>query len=238
MAKPLHIVHLYAEEMNIYGDTGNRLVLQKRLEWRKLPAKVSIVGVKDKLPSDVDIIVAGGGQDAIQSDIQADFLKKGAELKAMAESGVTMLLVCGSYQLFGRRFITQTGEEIKGIGVLPLETIAGPERLIGNTIYETPLGKVVGYENHSGLTTLDDSELAFGKVIKGAGNNGRDKTEGCILNNVFGTYSHGPILAKNPHLADELLARALERQTGKHSLKPLDNELELMAAKLAAKRPR
>jgi len=238
MAKPIHLVHLYAQEMNIYGDTGNRLVLQRRLEWRNIPVKVSVVGAGQELPADADIIVAGGGQDAVQSAIQADFLRKGPQLKALAEAGVVMLLVCGSYQLFGRKFITQTGEEIKGIGVLPLETTAGPDRLIGNTIYKTEYGKVVGYENHSGLTVLDDPAQAFGKAIKGSGNNGRDKTEGIIWKNVFGTYSHGPVLAKNPQLADELLARALERKTGKREPKSLDDSLEMTAAKHAQKRPR
>ncbi len=236
--KPLHIVHLYAQEMNIYGDTGNRLVLQRRLEWRKLPVKLSVVGAGESLPANTDIIVAGGGQDAVQSSIQADFLKKGPQLKAMAEDGVTMLLVCGSYQLFGRRFITHQGEHIAGIEVLPLETTAGPERLIGNLVMKTPFGEVVGYENHSGLTVLDDKNMALGGVLKGKGNNGHDKTEGCILNNVIGTYSHGPVLTKNPHLADELLGRAMERKFGRRELKPLDDALEMHAAKLARKRPR
>ena len=238
MSKPLHIVHLYAAEMNIYVDTGNRLVLQKRLEWREFPVKVSTIGAGEKLPSDTDIIIAGGGQDAAQSAIQSDFLKKGRQLKSMANDGVTMLLVCGSYQLFGRRFITHTGEHIAGIDVLPLETTAGPERLIGNLVFNTDFGEVVGYENHSGLTRLDDKSLAMGRVKKGAGNNGRDKTEGCLYRNIFGTYSHGPVLAKNPYLADEIISRALERKTGRGGMLPLDNQLELAAARLARKRPR
>lgn len=236
--KPLHIVHLYAQEMNIYGDTGNRIVLQRRLEWRKLPVKVSVVGAGEKLPPDTDIIVAGGGQDAVQSSIQADILKKGSQLRSMTEDGVVMLLVCGSYQLFGRRFITHEGQHIKGIGVLPLETTAGPQRLIGNLAFETAFGEIVGYENHSGLTVLDDGSAALGKVMKGKGNNGRDRTEGCQLNNIFGTYSHGPVLSKNPQFADELLGRAMERKSGRRNLRSLDDKLELQAANLARKRPR
>jgi len=238
MSRPLHIVHLYAQELNIYGDTGNRLVLQKRIEWRDIPVKVSVVGVGQKLPADTDIIVAGGGQDAVQSSIQADLLKKGGQLRQMADGGVVMLLVCGSYQLFGRRFITHTGEYIEGLGILPVETTAGPERLIGNLVIATPFGDVIGYENHSGLTRLDDESLALGQVLKGAGNNGHDKTEGCVLNNIFGTYSHGPVLSKNPQFADELIKRAMERKYGKAELKTLDDSLSLKAAELAAKRPR
>lgn len=238
MIKPLHIVHLYAQELNIYGDTGNRLVLQRRLAWRGLPEKLSVIGVGDKLPANTDVIIAGGGQDAVQSAIQVDLLKRAKELKSMAEDGVTMLLVCGSYQLFGRRFITHQNEEIRGIGILPIETIAGPERLIGNMVFETAYGEIVGYENHSGLTQLDDLELALGRVSRGAGNNGRDKTEGCVLHNIFGTYSHGPVLAKNPQLADELLGRALARKAGAGTLKALDDDLELQAATITKRRPR
>ncbi|HZP55430.1 MAG TPA: glutamine amidotransferase [Candidatus Saccharimonadales bacterium] len=235
---PIHIVHLYAQEMNIYGDTGNTIVLQKRLQWRNIPVKVSVIGIGEKLPANTDILIAGGGQDAVQSSIQGDLLKKGKELKAMADEGMVVLLICGSYQLFGRRFITHKNEEIKGIGILPLETKAGPERLIGNMIYKTKWGKVVGYENHSGLTMLDDKSLALGKVIKGKGNNGQDRTEGVVYKNIFGTYSHGPVLSKNPHFADELLRRAVERKNGQSGLTSLDDKLELKAALVASLRPR
>ena len=234
----IHLVHLYAQELNIYGDTGNRLVLRKRLERRGVDTRVSFINVADEIPSDADIIISGGGQDAVQSAIQTDLLAKGVQLQAMAGDGVIMLLVCGSYQLFGRCFITSTGEEIKGIGILPLETTAGPKRLIGNTIVATKWGELVGYENHSGLTSLDNSDQALGRVIKGAGNNGQDKTEGCLYQNIFGTYSHGPVLSKNPFLADELIRRALIRKYGAAELEPLDDQLELQAAAIAKKRPR
>lgn len=234
----LHIVHLYPKEMNIYGDTGNRIVLQKRAEWRGLDVRVSLVGVGDALPADADIIIGGGGQDAGQGNIQEDLQSKAADLHKLANQGVVMLMICGMYQLFGRSFTTHEGEVIQGIGLLPLETIGGDERMIGNTVYDTPFGEVVGYENHSGITTLDDVATAFGKVTKGDGNNGHDGTEGCRVHNVFGTYSHGPVLVKNPQFADELLRLALARKYGELQLESLDDQTELSAHKTALTRPR
>lgn len=236
--KSIHLVHLYPKEMNIYGDTGNRLVLQKRLEWRGFKVKVSLVGVGDAVPTDADIIIGGGGQDAGQSQVQQDLQAKADSLHKLANDGVVMLMVCGLYQLFGRHFLTHEGDDIIGIGILPLETVGGPKRMIGNTIYDTDFGPIVGYENHSGVTKLDDNELALGKVVKGDGNNGEDGFEGCVVNNVFGTYSHGPILSKNPRFADELISRAIDRHFGTNQLEELDDTLELQAAAVATKRPR
>lgn len=234
----LTIVHLYPKEMNIYGDTGNRLVLEKRAEWRGLDVQVKLVGVGDAIPGEADIIIGGGGQDAGQGKIQDDLQAKATQLRQMTEDNVVMLMICGMYQLFGRRFVTHEGEEIKGIAIFPLETVGGNNRMIGNTVYDTPFGEVVGYENHSGVTTLDDPSLAFGTVTKGDGNNGQDGTEGCQVQNVFGTYSHGPVLVKNPKFADELLHLALIRKYGAVSFPDLDDALELAAHKTAIARPR
>lgn len=234
----LTIVHLYPREMNIYGDTGNRLVLQKRAEWRGIDVQIKLVGVGDPIPDEADIIVGGGGQDAGQGKIQDDLQEKAETLHQMAEAGVVMLMICGMYQLFGRSFTTHEGEVIQGIGVLPLETVGGHKRMIGNTIYQTPFGEIVGYENHSGVTKLDNPAMAFGTVVKGSGNNGQDGTEGCRIHNVFGTYSHGPVLVKNPAFSDELLRLALSRRYGDAKLKSLDNTMELAAHAIASERPR
>lgn len=238
MSQSLHLVHLYPVEMNIYGDTGNRIVVTKRLQWRGIEVNTSLVGVGDKLPKDSDIILGGGAQDAAQSAVEADLAQKAGSLAKLAEDGAVMLMVCGMYQLLGRRFVTADGQDIKGMGILPVETLASHDRMIGNTAYETPWGEVVGYENHSGKTFLDDQSLAWGKVVKGAGNNGSDGLEGCLHHNIFGTYSHGPILSKNPHFADELIRRALIRKYGSADLKALDDTTELAAAKAAKSRPR
>ncbi len=234
----VHLVHLYPREMNIYGDTGNRLVLQKRMEWRGIEVKTSLVGVGQAIPADADIILGGGGQDAGQLAVEADLLEKAVTLQSMAADGVVMLMVCGLYQLFGHRFVTHEGVEIKGIDILPLETVASDMRMIGNTVFQTSFGEVVAYENHSGKTMLDDKAQALGKMIKGDGNNGVDKTEGCLVQNVFGTYGHGPILSKNPALADELIRRALQRTGQNTELKALDDSLEELARKVALGRPR
>jgi len=235
----LHIVHLYPKEMNIYGDTGNRLILQKRCQWRGIEVNISMVGIGDAVPSDSDIILGGGGQDAGQSAVQDDLQTKAAALHKLAKDGVVMLMVCGLYQLFGSKFVTHEGETIKGINLLPLETTAGLTRHIGNTLYQTEWGELVGYENHSGLTKLHAEATPFATVLKGAGNNGGDKTEGCRLQNVFGTYSHGPLLSKNPQFADELIRLALQRKYGKGAeLSKLDDKVEEQAATYAKQRPR
>ncbi len=234
----LKIVHLYPMEMNIYGDTGNILVLKKRLMWRGINVEILPIGIHQKLPTDVDIVVSGGGQDRGATTVEDDLHTKKAELKSMAKDGVVMLLICGTYQLFGHRFVTNKQDNIKGIGLLDVETFAGQERLIGNIVTETQFGQLVGYENHSGLTYVGNNSKALGKVVSGAGNNGRDKTEGAVSDNVFGTYLHGPVLPKNPHFADHLINRALHRKYGQSTLKQLDDELEDRAHATAISRPR
>jgi lipid II isoglutaminyl synthase (glutamine-hydrolysing) len=236
--KSLNIVHLYHKEMNIYGDNGNIMILQKRLEWRGIDSRVSLVGVGEAIPKDADIILGGGGQDAGQDKIQVDLQTKSSDLNSLADDGVVMLMVCGMYQLFGRSFKTGDGQIIKGIGILPIETAAGSTRFIGNTLYKTSFGEIVGYENHSGATTLDDTSLAFGKVISGAGNNGQDSSEGCRVKNVFGIYSHGPVLSKNPLFADGLIKAALRRKYQSDELVSLDDTAEILAHKFAKQRPR
>lgn len=238
MVKQINLVHLYPHKMNIYGDNGNVLVLKKRLERRGFTAQVSLVELGDAIPSDTDIIVSGGGQDSGQTQVQQDILAKGDQLRSMSEDGVVMLTICGTYQLFGHRFITNQNEHIGGIGIFDMETVAGPERLIGNITIETEWGKAVGYENHSGLSTLADGQLPFGAVLAGAGNNQTDQTEGAVSHNTFGTYLHGPLLPKNPHVVDELIRRALVRKFGSAEIEPLDDSLAHKAHQIAQNRPR
>jgi CobQ-like glutamine amidotransferase family enzyme len=239
MTTPLTLVHLYPREMNIYGDTGNVLVLRRRLEWRGRPVNVVPVSIGNPLPTDADILLGGGGQDAAQGDIGADFAARGAELRAMADDGVVMLTVCGSYQMLGHEFVTQEGRRIAGVGVLDVVTHGKPVRLIGNNYVDTDFaGRLVGYENHSGLTTLGTGVQPLGQTQSGRGNNGQDRTEGAIRDNVIGTYLHGPVLAKSPRFADDLLRRAYERRGEAVELEPLDDSLPELAAKVAVGRPR
>ena len=236
------IIQLYPKDMNLYGDWGNTLVLKKRLEWRGFSVEII-----DHNPGDAtdfstgDIFVGGGGQDAGQLAIQDDLLSRGEELKTLANDGVPMLLICGMYQLFGRQFVTNDGSIIRGIGVLPVETTAGEERLIGNiTLESDQFGAIVGYENHSGQTFLDDTVQPLGKVVRGAGNNTTNGTEGVQFNNVIATYLHGSLLPKNPTIADFLIAKALKRLgISTDDLKPLEvDALAQTAQQVAAERPR
>jgi CobQ-like glutamine amidotransferase family enzyme len=235
---PLVIVHLYPREMNIYGDTGNVLVLRRRLEWRGLPSRVVPVQVGDRLPTDTDLILGGGGQDAAQGEIGRDFVRRGPQLRAMADDGVVMLTICGSYQLLGHQFLTKDGQVIDGVGVLDVTTRGSDTRLIGNNHVQTDWGRLVGFENHSGLTELGTGVRPLGRTQSGRGNNGTDRTEGAVRDNVFGSYLHGPVLAKSPGFADELLRRALARRGAADPLQPLDDSRELAAAEVAVRRPR
>ena len=232
------LVHLYPAEMNIYGDTGNVLVLRRRLEWRGLRADVVPVSVGDDVPPDADVILGGGGQDAAQGDIGIDFAARGPQLRAMADDGVVMLAICGSYQLLGHEFLTKDGIRIGGTGVLDVTTNGSDTRLIGNHLVDSEFGRLAGYENHSGLTRLGSGVRALGRTVTGRGNNGSDGSEGAVRNNVFGTYLHGPVLAKSPQFADELLRRAFARRGADVELGPLDDSLALRAASVAAGRPR
>lgn len=236
----INILHLYPKEMNLYGDHGNVVALQKRCEWRGISTKVIHHELGDKLPEKIDIIFGGGGQDSGQSKIERDLQIIAPKLKRMIDSGTPALVVCGLYQLFGNYFETTNGQRIKGAGILDLYTTAGPDRLIGNITINTPdFGEVVGYENHSGLTYLNETATAFGTVVQGAGNNGVDLTEGIRCQNCIGTYLHGPILPKNPRIADFLIAQALQNKTGKsQKLKLLDDSIEQQAHQTAASRPR
>ncbi|HZE51407.1 MAG TPA: glutamine amidotransferase [Jatrophihabitantaceae bacterium] len=233
------LVHLYPREMNIYGDTGNVIVLRRRCEWRGIDVRVVPINVGEPLPHDADIVLGGGGQDAAQGDIGADFVSRAATLRAMADDGVVFLTICGTYQMLGHEFLTQDGVHIAGTSVLDVTTQGTPTRLIGNNHIDTAeFGRLVGYENHSGMTTLGPGVRPLGTTVTGRGNNGKDRTEGAVRDNVFGTYLHGPVLAKSPRFADELLRRALVRQGADAGLAPLDDSLPEQAALVAVGRPR
>ena len=235
----LKILHLYPKEMNLYGDHGNVLALVKRCEWRGIKAEVIAHEPGDPIPDDVDIIFGGGGQDSNQNKIENDLRHIALDLKKHVETGVPTLVICGLYQLFGEYFETSEGQKIQGINVIDITTKAGPERLIGNIVINAPdFGEVVGYENHSGLTKLGKKAKPFGTVIKGYGNNGDDFTEGARYNNCIGTYLHGPVLPKNPRVADYLILKAIERkQKSKAKLERLNDSIENRAHKVAASRP-
>ena len=179
---------------------------------------------------DVDLFFFGGGQDQQQNLVAKDLTKKASVIKSEIERGVPLLSVCGGYQLLGEYYQPHKGPKLKGISLFPTYTVAGNKRMIGNIVIDSMFGKLVGFENHSGKTFLKEGGISFGMVEKGFGNNGDDKTEGCIYKNAIGCYMHGSLLPKNPKLADWLLKKALEAKYSKEiDLKPLDDSLEFQA---------
>lgn len=237
-ARKLVIAHLYPREMNIYGDLGNIISLQKRLAWRGLEAEVRPVEVGRPFDfAKVDVVFGGGGQDSGQLIVGEDLVRRGEELRQLAADGVPMLVICGLYQLFGRGFTTLEGQDIPGIDVFRASTVGGRVRMIGNVVVDSPFGRLVGFENHSGQTMLEPDQAALGSVKKGFGNNPSSRQEGALSGNAVGTYLHGPVLPKNPALADHLLLAAMRRRWSETELQPLDDRLELAAAQAAAGRP-
>jgi len=237
--QPITILHLYPNDMNIYGDHGNALVIKKRLEWYGYAPKIIEYNQGDKFSADIDIIIGGGGQDSGQNKIQADLLSIGPKLIKLADSGTPMLVICGLYQLFGKFFKTYDGAIIKGIGLLDIETYGKSERLIGNIITHSPdFGDIIGYENHSGQTSLGKNVISLGSVRLGAGNNMVDGNEGARYCNVIGSYLHGSLLPKNPAIADFLIEQAVIKRYGKFSPSPIDDSIAQLARKSALKRPR
>lgn len=237
--KTLTIVQLYSRDMNIYGDNGNLLVLQKRAQWHGYTPRIIHYNPGDTFPSNVDIIIGGGGQDSGQDTIQKDLVLIADSLKALADSGTPMLMICGLYQMFGHFFKTKEGKIIQGIGLLDLETHAGPERLIGNIVtHSLQFGDIIGYENHSGQTFLSKNVQRLGTIIKGAGNNGQDDTEGARYHNVIGSYLHGSLLPKNPAIADFLIEQAAIKKYGDFTPTVVDDRFATLAREHALKRPR
>lgn len=238
--RSLRIAHLYPSQMNIYGDRGNMLAMRRRLEWRGLGAEITEVAPGDDFdPREHDIVFGGGGQDVGQVVVAEDLAGRADALRAAADGGVVILAICGTYQLFGHRFVTAEGETLDGIGLFDMETVSGEGRLIGNVIIETDFGRLVGFENHGGRTHLAPGQRPLGQVVQGHGNNGESGDEGAVRANVFGTYLHGPLLPKNPRLTDELLRRGLAHRFGDApSLEPLDDAVEEAAATTATTRPK
>jgi len=232
------IAHLYPEQLNIYGDRGNIIALTKRLEWRGHHVKIDHINPGDKYNfNQADIVFGGGGQDKGQELVAADLLTRQSDLQAAVADGLVVLAICGAYQLLGHNFRTLKNTEIPGIGIFKLTTVGSTKRMIGNIIVDSDFGEIVGFENHSGKTVLEPSQKPLGRVIKGYGNDGRSREEGAIIKNAFGTYMHGPLLPKNPKLADELIRRAIKRRYGTKSTEPLNDTLEIKAAKIAKKLP-
>ena len=228
----LNICHMYPDVLNLYGDRGDILCMQKRLSWRGIGTKITRLPIGESaMLHNFDLIFIGGGQDFEQQVLLEDLHRgKDAEIRAAIEDGIPFLTICGGYQMLGSYYETFDGKRCDFIGALDLYTLGSKQRMIGNYSFrceEASGGSVVvGFENHSGRTWLGSSVKPLGHILSGHGNNGEDKTEGARYKNVFGTYSHGPLLPKNPELCDFLLLIALERKYGSASLAPLDDSVE------------
>ena len=239
---PIRIAHLYSSLLNVAGDGGNVIAVERRASWRGIPAEIVPVelGQTPDLAT-FDMIFIQGGQDVEMAVAARDLRCKAPSLRQAADQGVVIFAVCAGLQLLGHRYIPSVGVAMEGIGVLDLETRGGAHRFMQHAACEVRFGDqtevVVGFENHSGLTELGPGARAFGRVLAGAGNNGADRTEGAVRDHVFATYLHGPVLPKNPWLTDQLIRIALERKVGgRVDLPPIDDALEHHAHEVALKK--
>ena len=237
--KPLTIVHLFPELLNLYGDGGNVIALTRRLQWRGLPVEVREIGMGDAMDfSQADIVFIGGGADREQMIVKDAMAARKSELSAYVADGGVLLAVCGGYQFLGHSY-AMDDVVVEGLGVIDMETVRGEGRLIGNAVIQSDIcdTPIVGFENHGGRTTLGPDAKPLGRVLgKTFGNNGEDGFEGVHQGNLIGTYLHGPLLPKNPQVADYLIARAFDRRGDALELTPLDDAIELEANRVMAER--
>jgi CobQ-like glutamine amidotransferase family enzyme len=251
----LRLVHLFPELLNLYGDRGNVRSIVVRAEARGVAVDVETVSAADRTVPVADLFLIGGGQDREQAAVAAALGRLGPRLEDQIGEGAALLAVCGGYQSLGRSYRTSTGTELEGPAILPVRTVARPGRLVGPVVAELSGGivparpgtsTIVGFENHGGRTWLEPGALPLACVEVGHGNNGIDRTEGVLglpgsggwRGLRVGTYLHGPLLPRNPHLADALIAGGLARGNQPVTLEPLDDEAEWQAHERFARRTR
>jgi lipid II isoglutaminyl synthase (glutamine-hydrolysing) len=242
----IRVGHLYPEYLNIYADRGNIAVLARRAALRGHELVVEPIGLGQELrPGGHDLLYIGGGQDREQALIAPDLAAKTDPVREAVEGGAALLAVCGGYQLLGRGYRGRDGSVMPGAGLFPHETVAGTKRMIGDVLLDCELEPgsrrpLAGFENHAGRTLLDPGAEPLGRVVYGFGNDGASGFEGCRVGRALGTYLHGPLLPRNPWLADWLLAQALAHAVGGEAppLSPLGDELEREAFRISALRAR
>ena len=238
--------HLYPDYLNIYADRGNIAVLARRAALRGHQLEVRAIGIGGVVEAGAyDLLYVGGGQDREQALVAPDLVAKGDDIHSAVAAGAVLLAVCGGYQLLGRGYVGRDGSLMQGVGLFPHETVAGTTRMIGDVLLECELApgethRLAGFENHAGRTLLDPGASPLGRVVHGFGNDGESGFEGCRRDRAIGTYLHGPLLPRNPWLADWLLSQTLAHATGgePRPLDPLPDELEGEAFRVASERAR
>jgi CobQ-like glutamine amidotransferase family enzyme len=239
MAEPIRIALVYPELLGTYGDRGNAEVLAWRVGRHGLAVRLAEVPATEPIPAGLDVYLLGGGEDAAQA-AAARLLRSpaGNGFCQAVEDGRAVLAVCGAFQLLGRTYADGAGRQIRGLGLLDLDTAAGTPRLVGEVVTRTREGELLtGFENHGGRTLLRSAVKPLGTVVRGHGNNGSDATEGARQGALIGTYLHGPVLARNPALADLLLGSVLARRglpAGPAPPAPDDRAADLHHARLRA----
>jgi lipid II isoglutaminyl synthase (glutamine-hydrolysing) len=242
----IRVAHLYPEYLNIYADRGNIAVLDRRAAARSLQLQVEPITLGSPLVAgEHDLFYVGGGQDREQAMIAPDIEGRSDAIRASVAEGAALLAVCGGYQLLGRGYRGRDGSWMAGAALFPHETVAGERRMIGDVLLESTLDElpgatIAGFENHAGRTLLDPGAEALGRVVAGYGNDGSSGFEGCRVGRAVGTYLHGPLLPRNPWLADLMLSWALAHASGSEptALEPLRDDLEHEAHTVAAARAR
>ncbi len=232
--KTIKILHMYADMLDLYGDSGNMEVLSFRCKKRGIDCRIDKYSIDSEMPdfSFYDLIYIGGGADLEQQHISADLLKCREGITDAYKKGTFLFLICGGYQLMGKYYRDADGNDIKGLGLFDYFTVAPGsrrKRCIGNIVIETNITgkpvKVLGFENHGGQT--QGVKNPFGKVLYGNGNCSKSEAEGYCENNVIATYLHGPCLSKNPEISDYMIEYCINRGEKEHiALEPLDDELE------------
>lgn len=224
----LTIGHLYPDLLNLYGDRGNIQCLMKRCLWRGIEAETVSFELSDKIDfSNLDIVLLGGGSDREQMLVCEKLKEIQKDFKEYVEQNGVVIAICGGYQLLGNYYKTDVGT-IEGLSLVDMYTEQGEDRLIDNIVLQSELFDmpIVGFENHGGRTFIGENK-PLGKVLYGSGNDGKSGYEGVVYKNVIGTYLHGPLLPKNPQLADELILRALKKKYGENvTLSALDDSQE------------
>lgn len=199
---------VYPELLGTYGDRGNATVLANRCFWRGIDAEIVEISAASSIPDSLDIYLFGGGEDNPQTLAAAGMMRSNAALTRAIARGASVLAVCAGFQLLGDQYIDAEGSTLDGLGIVSMSTTATSPRLIGEVVIEPDLSlglpTLTGFENHGGRTTLGADVQALGHVLVGGGN-GEGTVDGAVVGHVIGTYLHGPVLARNPALADRLL---------------------------------